>query len=143
MQYIQPAPVQYVQPVVQQAAPVYYAEEPVYEEEVYEDFQPPYSQQEVQYEEVYEPEYQEYEEDIEPTETDIDDEADLDEGTVIGTKAIEYYEPKPQYSYKPKAMAKRADVSPQMRVQKAALKERDWREQEVKPEMSRTEWKKI
>jgi len=111
VQYAQPvqaAPVQYVQ----QAAPVYYAEEPVYEEEVYEDFQPPYSQQEVQYEEVYEPEYQEYEEDIEPTETDIDDEADLDEGTVIGVKAQEYYEPKPQYSYKPKPMAKRADVSP-------------------------------
>jgi hypothetical protein len=39
------------------------------------------------YQEAYEPEYnQQYEEDIEPTETDIDDEADLDEGTVMGAK---------------------------------------------------------
>jgi hypothetical protein len=123
---------------------VYYAEpEAVYEEEVYEDFQPPYSQQEVQYEEVYEPEL--YEEDIEPTETDIEDEADLDEGTVIGAKAVEYYEPKQQYSYKPKpATFKREDTSPVMRVQKAP-KERDWREPERTEEKqySKDEWRHI
>lgn len=111
----------------------------MYEEEVYEDFQPPYSQQE-QYEEVYEGE--QYDEDIEPTETDIDDEADLDEGTVIGGKAQEYYEPKPQYSYKPKpATFKREDTSPVMRVQKAP-KERDWREPEEK-QISKDEWRSI
>jgi hypothetical protein len=94
----------------------------MYAEEAYDEFQPPYEQ----YDDEYAPEYQ-YEEDIEPTETDFDDEADLDEGTVIGAKAQEYYEPPQKYSYKPKAsayapvVAKRNDASPVMKVQRAPV----------------------
>jgi hypothetical protein len=121
---------QFVQP-----APVY--QQPVYAEEQYEQFQPPYVEE--QYQDDYDDQYQ-YEDEIEPTETDIDDEADLDEGTVVGARAMENSN---QYSYKPQekyyAPPKR-DMSPEMKVKRAPL-ERDWRDPE--PQLSKDEWKHI
>ena len=77
-----------------------YYEEPVYEEPV-EYYEEEEKQPYVQPQEIYDPGQIPLDDEIEPTITDIDDEADMDEGTVFRAKPA-------------KITPKRAVVSPRM-----------------------------
>jgi len=103
---------------------------------------------------IYDPQsYPQYEEDIEPTETDFDDGADLDEGTVVGSKP---YPQKPAHYYARKPEPK-VQQSPRMKVARSVEKpletkqfkedKNDWRGisdiEEGEPEPGSDEWKTI
>jgi hypothetical protein len=104
------------------------------------------------YPQTYPQSYPQYEEDIEPTDTDFDDAADLDEGTVVGSRP----HPKEEYKqFQPKRKPQPpVQQSPRMKVAKE-VDHKQFREdqnnewkgiseiEDNEGDLSRDEWKNI